>query len=93
MNLEAISLLRFMPAAAADLGDVTREEMRRADQGKWCAKLGVKDDLRAGLPRCEDDVDTEEARRADVPGFDVVLPAGEADDSEGPVVELSFSAG
>jgi hypothetical protein len=91
VKLEAISLLRFMPAAAADMGDVTREELRQAEQGQWSAKLGRVDDLRRGLPRCEDDVDTEEALGADVPGFDVVLAVGEADDADGPVVELRFS--
>ena len=96
VSLEAISLLRFLPAAAADLGDVSREEMRRANQGKWSARLGRKDDLRDSLappelePELKPEPETEEC--AELDGYDRFLPAPEASPVPGePVIELRFS--
>jgi hypothetical protein len=45
MKLEAISLIRFLPAGAADVG-VSREALRAADAGAWSAPGGQRDDVR-----------------------------------------------
>jgi hypothetical protein len=90
VKLEAISLMRLLPAGAADLGDVTREELREASHGEWSALLGRKDDLRDGLAPA--DAPTEECEV--LPGYDTVVPLAEAQVKENePVIELRFSEG
>ena len=45
MKLEAISLIRFLPAGAADIG-VRRDVLRESGAGAWSAPGGQRDDLR-----------------------------------------------
>lgn len=90
MNLEAISLLRILPAGGADLGEATREDMRQADVGKWSDPCGRQDDLRETMAAADAPTEEHEA----LPGFDAVVPLGEADARpQEPVVELRFSEG
>jgi hypothetical protein len=43
---EAIALVRFLPAGAADLGpEVTRDELREAGIGGWSGKVTHRDDV------------------------------------------------
>ncbi|GEM_PF-2862729 len=94
MNLEAISLLRFLPAGAADMGDVTREEMRQAGAGRWSAPLRRADDMRPALEAPVEDEPATEERAGDLPGYDRVLPLDDGEpDERAPVVMLSFKTG
>lgn len=68
-KLEAIGLMRLLPAGAAHLGEgVTREHVRQAGMGPWSAQLDQREDLRGVLPPPELD------------GYDVVLPMEDEDD-------------
>ncbi len=90
MNPEAASMLRFMPAGTADLGEATRDELREADLGCWSDDTRRTDDLRGGLALEEED--TELIECPELAGFDVVRPLeDEAPQTEGPVLELRFS--
>jgi hypothetical protein len=89
-KLEAISLMRFLPAGAANMGEgVTREQLREAGLGRWSAPCGRTDDVRSA---------EERAAAAGLEGYDVVLPQPE-DASEaptapgGPVIRIRFQAG
>ena len=89
-KLEAISLMRFLPAGAAQLGEgVTRDQMREAGLGAWSAPCERKDDLRT---------DSERAADAGLEGYDIVLQQPE-DESEiptepgGSVFRVRFQAG
>jgi hypothetical protein len=43
---EAISLMRFLPPGAADLGEeVTRDDMRAAGIGEWSGRVTHRDDV------------------------------------------------
>ena len=45
MKLEAISLVRILPAGGANVGDVSRDELRGAEVGKWAARVEARDDV------------------------------------------------
>ncbi len=78
-RLEAISLLRFLPPGTADLGELSRAEMREAGLGAWSAPLHAREDTRPpdGLH-----------------DYDEVLPAEPAAPAPGErVIELRFKAG
>lgn len=82
-KLEAIGLMRLLPAGATHLGEgITREHMREAELGGWSARVPGREDLRADLPPPELD------------GYDVVLPLEDEDDlpTEEAIV-LRFGAG
>ena len=88
-KLEAVSLMRLLPAGAADLGDgVTREQLREAGLGAWSTRCGRRDDVSAA---------TVDAPDPGLEDYDAVLPQPE-DTSEaptapgGPVVRMQFSA-
>ncbi len=90
-KLEAFSLMRMLPPRAAQVGDVTREELRQAELGTWTAACGRKDDVGAAL---EPVTSTPEDPRL-MEDFDEVLPQEgrqKADQGE-KVIELSFKAG
>ncbi len=96
MNLEVISLFRFLPAAGAELGDVTREELREADMGQWSHPCGRHDDLQAGLapPGPDDPTEEQEASPTELRGYDIVLPLEDDGSSmHEPLIELRFSEG
>jgi len=89
-KLEAISLMRLLPAGAAAIGEgVTRDQLREAGLGAWSAPCGRKDDLRT---------EAERAEAAELEGYDIVLPQPE-DESEAPtepgvpVLRMCFQAG
>ena len=93
MNLEVISLFRFLPAAGADMGDVSREELREADMGQWSHSCGRRDDLQEGLGP-DDPTEEHVPTPAELSGFDIVLPLAEPDPVENePRIELRFSEG
>lgn len=77
-RLEAISLLRFLPPGAADVGEgITREDLRAEGVGVWSDPCGRVDDLR---PIFED--------------FDEVLHVAAEEPKAGErVIELRFKAG
>ncbi len=90
MKLEAISLVRILPAGAAQVGaDVTRDQLRAAEVGSWAATElgdGARDDVgpllgaqagsvpTAGV-RAPDPVDPPEPRSLD--DYDRPLPLGD----------------
>lgn len=45
MKLEAISLVRILPAGKANVGNVTRDELRDSEVGKWAAQVPARDDV------------------------------------------------
>lgn len=90
-KLETFSLMRMLPAGAADMGDVTREELRERDLGAWSAPSGRIDDVRA----VQGAVVSSPQDPRTMADFDEVLPLEERDaaaDRER-VIELSFKAG
>ena len=89
-KLEAFSLMRMLPPGAAQVGDVTRQELRDADLGSWVAPCGRTDDLSALVEPAASS--PEEPRLME--DFDEVLPKEPAAAKvEGTVVIMRFKAG
>lgn len=45
MKRDALAFFRILPAGAADVGEVSREELRADGLGDWCLKDVGHDDL------------------------------------------------
>jgi len=45
VKLEAISLVRILPAGQANVGDVTRDQLRENEVGRWAARVPTRDDV------------------------------------------------
>lgn len=57
MKREALGLFRILPAGAANVGDVSREELREAGVGRWSLQDVSSDDLTDVLPPMEGEYD------------------------------------
>lgn len=98
-KLETFSLMRMLPPGAADMGDVTRDELRDRDLGTWSAPCGRTDDVAAALVPGPDPARASARPPSSdrdprlMEDFDEVLPHGERDETaeQGPVIELRFS--
>lgn len=55
MKTDALAFFRILPAGAADVGDVSREELREAGAGDWTMKGGIeREDLGDLFPELTD---------------------------------------
>lgn len=83
MKLEALAFVRILPPGAADVGDVSREDLRDAGAGTWSARVAHRDDVGClfdEVPEAPPEART--ATRPDVaarpaelpPEFDYVVP-------------------
>ena len=88
MKLEAISLMKLLPAGAADVGGVTRQQLRDAGVGQWSAQCEAVDDLRAAIDGPEPD--TEIVECPELEGYDRPTRIVDAKDE---VVELRLAEG
>ena len=90
MKLEAISLMKILPSGAADVGGVTRQQLRDAGVGRWSAQCESVDDLRDAFDAPEPD--TEIVPCPELEGYDQPTRVEGEDKAQG-VVELRFVEG